>query len=295
VELRHLRYFVAVAEELSFTRAAARLHTAQPSLSQQIRQLEAEVGVPLFERSRRFVRLTSAGRTLLREAREILGRVDHAVRLASRAASGQAGEVAVGTFAGADQKILPRLRVAMAEKLPDVRLVFHSNYAVEPLTALRDGTLDLAFTRGPLDAPDLVVTELLRESILVVLPAHHRLARRRRIAVRLLDDLPFITMTRRFAPALHDVITAVAQQARLKVHPVERADNVHGHLAMVQAGLGFALLPDYVNGILPTGVITRPLDFVPAPWVSIVMAQPRSPATPAVRLVTQLVRECMSI
>jgi LysR family transcriptional regulator, hca operon transcriptional activator len=133
MELRHLRYFVAVAEELNFTRAAERLHTSQPSLSQQTRQLEAALGVRLLERSRQHVALTSAGRIFLREAKEILGRVEHG-RLAKQAADGRAGDLSVGTFPAADVRILPALRPVLAVHLPHLRLILHSKYAVEPVT-----------------------------------------------------------------------------------------------------------------------------------------------------------------
>jgi DNA-binding transcriptional LysR family regulator len=155
MELRHLRYFVAVAEELNFTRAAARLHTSQPSLSQQIRQLEAGVGVRLLERSRQHVALTSAGRIFLREAKEILGRVEHAGRLAKQAADGRAGDLSVGTFPAADVRILPALRPLLAAHLPDLRLILHSKYAVEPVAGLLAGTLDVAFVRGPIESDEL--------------------------------------------------------------------------------------------------------------------------------------------
>src|SRR5688572_15699841 len=145
VELRHLRYFVAVAEELNFTRAAARLHTSQPSLSQQIRQLESAVGVMLLDRSRHHVALTNAGRIFLREAKDILGRIDHAGRLAKQAADGRAGELSVGTFPAADVRIIPVLRPLVATHLPHLRLILHSKYAVEPVTGLRTGALDVAF------------------------------------------------------------------------------------------------------------------------------------------------------
>ena len=145
VELRHLRYFVAVAEELNFTRAAARLHTSQPSLSQQIRQLESAVGVLLLDRSRHHVALTNAGRIFLREARDILGRIDHAGRLAKQAADGRAGELSVGTFPAADVRILPALRPRLAESLPNLRIVLHSKYALDPIKGLQSGALDVAF------------------------------------------------------------------------------------------------------------------------------------------------------
>jgi LysR family hca operon transcriptional activator len=292
MELRHLRYFVAVAEELSFTRAADRLHTAQPSLSQQIRQLEGEIGVRLLERTKRRVQLTSAGRVLLRESRDILSRVEYAARLASKAAGGQAGEISIGTFPGSDVKILPRLRPLLAKRLPDVRLVMHSKYVLNTMSGLHEGTIDVGFLRGPLSDPDLVIEEVLRERIIAVLPAHHRLARAKRIAVDRLADLPCIAISHAAAPALHDAVATLYQRASVTVEPVQSADNVLGHLGMVAAGLGFALLPDYVSSILPERVVIRPLDWAPEPQVTIVMAHRKSDPSSVVRAFRQLVREC---
>lgn len=291
VELRHLRYFVTVAEELSFTRAAARLHTAQPSLSQQIRQLEKELGVKLLDRSRHHVAVTNAGRIFLQQAKDILLRVEHAGALARQAADGRAGDLSVGTFPSADVKILPAMRPLVAEHLPNVRLTLHSKYAIEPLSGLRAGKLDVAFMREPNDAADLEVIELLREEIVIVLPAHHALARRKKIPVDSLDDLPCITMERAMSPALHDATAALYRQARIRMHAVSSADNVLGHLQLVQEGLGFALLPDSTITLLPPGVTFRPLDCDPIPTVSIVVAYRRGNTSRLLREFVGLLRE----
>jgi LysR family transcriptional regulator, hca operon transcriptional activator len=292
VELRHLRYFVAVAEELSFTRAAARLNTAQPSLSQQIRRLEKAVGVKLLDRSRHHVALTNAGRIFLRQAKDILGRVEHARRLARQAADGRAGDLSVGTFPSADVRILPALRPLVAEHLPDLRLILHSKYAIEPLSGLHAGTLDVAFMRGPTEAAGLEMVELLRERIVLVLPSHHALARRKQIPVKMLDDLPCITIERSLSPALHDATANLYREARIRMHAVSSADNVLGHLQMVQEGLGFALLPESMNALLPAGVTFRPLDCDPVPTVSIVVAWKSGNASRLVREFVSLVRRC---
>jgi LysR family hca operon transcriptional activator len=272
VELRHLRYFVAVAEELNFTSAAARLRTAQPSLSQQIRQLEKLVGAQLLDRDRHRVALTNAGRIFLQQARDILSRVEHAQRLARQAADGRAGDISVGTFPSADVRILPQLRPLIAEHLPDLRLILHSKYAMDPAEGLRSGALDVAFMRGPLDKAGLDSCELLRERLVIVLPAHHALARRKRIPVKSLDDLPCITLERSLSPPLHDAAAALYRQAKIRMHVVSSADNVLGHLKLVQEGLGFALLPDSICALLPAGVTFRPLDKGVAPTVSVVAA-----------------------
>ena len=292
IELRHLRYFVAVAEELSFTRAAAQLHTAQPSLSQQIRQLEKAIGVRLFDRSRHHVALTNAGRVFLQQARDILGRIDHAGRLARQAAEGHAGELSVGTFPSADVRILPALRPLIATHLPDLRLLLHSKYAVEPISGLQSGKLDIAFMRNPDDGAGLEVLELLRERIVLVLPSHHSLARRKRIPVKSLDDLPCITMERSLAPELHDATATLYREARIRMHAVSNADNVLGHLQLVQEGLGFALLPESLNALLPNGVTIRPLDCDPIPTVSVVLAWKKGNDSRLVKEFVRLVRQC---
>jgi LysR family hca operon transcriptional activator len=294
VELRHLRYFVAVGEELSFTRAAQRLRTAQPSLSQQIRQLEKAVGVKLLDRSRQHVALTNAGRIFLQQAKDILARVEHAGRLAQQAADGRAGELSVGTFPSADVRVLPALRPLIAARMPDLRLILHSKYAVEPIGGLQSGALDVAFVRGPLDADGLDSVELLREQLVMVLPAHHALARRKAVPVASLDDLPCITMERRLSPALHDAAANLYREARIRMHAVSKADNVLGHLKLVQEGLGFALLPDSISALLPPGVIFRPLECDPVPTVSILAAWKAGNASRLVRELVDLARSCLS-
>jgi LysR family hca operon transcriptional activator len=292
MELRHLRYFVAVGEELSFTRAARRLHTAQPSLSQQIRHLEREVGVPLLERDRRTVRLTPAGRAFLAEAAAILDRVNYAARLAVKVSSGGAGELSVGTFPAADVKILPRLRTLLASRLPDLRLVFHSRYAVEPLSGLRHGMLDVAFVRGPVADAGLEAIELLREPLVLVVPAAHALAKKARVPVKALDRMTFIATPRELAPALHDAIASVFAQNNVRLQQVEGADNVLGQLNLVQAGLGVALIPDYVRAILPPGVVMKPLVVHPVPTVGIYLVKRREASLAALDSFTTLVLEC---
>lgn len=292
MEIRHLRYFVAVAEELNFTRAAAKLRTAQPSLSQQIRQLEKLVGVQLLDRSRHHVALTNAGRVFLQQARDILSRVEHARRLARRAADGRAGDLSVGTFPSADVRILPALRPLVAEHMPDLRLILHSKYAVDPVEGLRSGTLDVAFMRGPVDAEGLESCELLREQLVIVMPAHHPLATRRRVPVKSLDDLPCITLDRSLSPPLHDAAAALYREAKIRMHAVSSADNVLGHLKLVQEGLGFALLPDSITALLPPGVTFKPLDHGVAQTLSVVAAWKSGNSSRLVREFIDIARQC---
>ena len=155
---------------------------------------------------------------------------------------------------------------------------------------LRTGALDVAFMRGPLDVDGLEVIELAHESIVVVLPAHHPLTRRTRIPLDVLHDLPCITMERALAPALHDAIASLYRKARIRMQAVSSADNVLGHLQLVQAGLGFALLPDSVGSLLPPGVVVKPLASDQVPTVSIVVAWKKGNGSPLVRSFLDLVR-----
>lgn len=284
-----------MAEALSFTRAAERLRTAQPSLSQQIRQLENAIGVKLLDRSRHHVSLTNAGRIFLQQSRDILGRVEHASRLAQQAADGRAGELSVGTFPSADVRILPALRPLMAQELPDLRLILHSKYAMDPIAGLQSGTLDAAFMRGPMEAEGLELLELLREQIVIVLPAHHVLARRKRIPVKMLDDLPCITLERTLSPALHDAAATLYREASIRMHAVSSADNVLGHLQLVKEGVGFALMPDSISALLPAGVTFRQLDCDPVPTVSVVLGWKTGNGSRRIREFVKLVCRCCGI
>ncbi len=140
-----------------------------------------------------------------------------------------------------------------------MRLILHSKYALDSIAGLQSGALDVAFVRGPLVAEGLESVELLREQLVIVMPSHHPLARRKRIPVESLDDLPCITMPRSLSPALHDAAASLYREAKIRMHAVSSADNLLGHLQLVQEGMGFALLPDSIQGLLPPGVTSRPL------------------------------------
>jgi len=165
-----------------------------------------------------------------------------------------------------------RVLPLIAEHLPDLRLILHSKYAVDSITGLQSGALDVAFVRGPIETEGLETVELLHEEIVMVLPSHHALARRKRVPVESLDDLPCITMERSLSPALHDAAAKLYRDAKIRMHAVSSADNMLGHLQLVQEGQGFALLPDSVSALLPPGVTFRPLACDPVPTVNILVA-----------------------
>jgi LysR family hca operon transcriptional activator len=292
MELRHLRYFVAVAEELNFTRAAQRLNTAQPSLSQQIKQLEADIGIPLLDRSKRHVALTAGGKVFLGEAREILAHVERAGQRAVRAQQGESTELIVGVVPAAEIKILPKLIPLVERRLPGIRLVLRNLPSAEQKRLLATGSLDVGLLRGPLQDTRLTVEDVLWEKLVVGLPARHALARKKVVSVRQLNDHPFIMVSRKGSPELHDAIQAFCESSGLHPRVVQQADNVLGNLNMVRAGIGFALLPDYAASILPGGVVARPLAWNLAPVVSLVVAHRRGKPTAAMLAFKRLLREC---
>src|ERR1017187_174711 len=292
MELRHLRYFVAVAEELNITRAAKRLHTSQPSLGQQVKQLEEFVGTPLLERNKRHVHLTAGGRAFLREARDILQRVDHAIEKTIRASNAKTGELSIGVSPPAEVRVIPKILPLMEERLPNLTLMLHSLSTEDQIAALRKYTIDVGFVRGPIDEQDLTSEEVLREKIVVVLPAKHRLAKVKRIKFRMLDDLPCVTFSRGSAVPLRNIVGSLYKQSRLRVRSVQEADSVLGYLNMVAAGLGYGLLPEYVKWILPRNVISRPLDYHPLPTISLAMVYRTNDKLPSLQAFKEVFHQC---
>lgn len=292
MELRHLRYFVAVAEQLNFTRAAERLNTAQPSLSQQIKNLEADVGIPLLDRSKRHVALTEGGKVFLGDTKEILARLDRAVERAVRAQQGRSAELVIGVVPAAEIKILPKLIPLVERNLPTVRLVFHNLPSAEQKRLLAMGSLDFGILRGPLEDPRLEVEDILFEKLVVGLPSKHPLASRKTVSIRQLNAVPFIMVSREGSPELHDAVQAFCERSGLHPRVVQQADNVLGNLNMIRAGIGFGLFPDYATSILPKGVVVKLLAWDPAPVVSLVVAHRRTKQTAAMLAFKKLLREC---
>jgi LysR family transcriptional regulator, hca operon transcriptional activator len=291
-ELRHLRYFIAVAEELNFTRAAARLHTAQPSLSQQIRQFEQWVGTPLLRRDRHHVELTPAGKVMLAEAREILQKTGDAVRNALAAANKSSKQIIIGMNPCAEVKIIPTILPIFQGRFPETRVLLHSLPTTSnQVDSLRDRTIDIGFMRRIEDSADLVIETVLRENILVLLHANHRLAQHERIPIVELLPIPFIGVDKEHGPNLHGIIESFCSRERIQFHHIQDSQNLLGAINMVGANLGFALAPDYVQQILPKHVVARPLDCLNPPTIDLICAYPRGDLTPTLRSFLTILRE----
>lgn len=279
---RYLRYFIAVAEELSFTRAAERLHTVQPSLSQQIRRLEEIVGAELFLRRKHRLYLTEAGRIFLEEARTILEHTDRAIAQARQAARAEAGFITIGFVPGVEGKIFTRILPLLRDQYPMVELTLRSLTSPQQLEALHNHEINLGFLRPPIDAPELGWETILSDKIIAVVPAGHPLARMKRIPVESLSVLPFLEVARETAPALHDKAKEIAAKAGVEFNSILPADSVLMSLNEISAGLGFSLMPDYVRQILPANVVARALACDPEPDIPLLAAYRKDEKLPFV-------------
>lgn len=258
--LRHLRYFVTVAEERHFGRAAERLHMAQPPLSQQIRRLEADLGVELFVRTTRRVDLTAAGAAYLERARAILASVVGAADEARRVAAGAVGHVALGCVGSATYSLLPALSRRLADELPGVEFSFRGEMLVaDQLDALRERTIDLALLRTPVTDGSLTVTTLRKERLVVAVPSGHRLAARRQLRVADLARTDLIVHSAGRRSAMYDVVRrlfADAGEAPRIRHEVGETSTL---VTLVAGGLGVAVVPQPVSALALAGVTYVPL------------------------------------
>jgi DNA-binding transcriptional LysR family regulator len=260
VELRHLRYFVAVAEERHFGRAAERLHMAQPPLSQQIRQLEGELGVTLLERTTRRVDLTDAGVAYLARVREILATVEDAGHEAQQIDAGLQGRLAIGCVGSATYSLLPKLARALREELPGIEFAFRGEMLVpDQVAALLEREIDLALLRPPVDEPLLTVTTLRREKMIAILPDTHRLAGRRRLRVADLHDEDFIVHSARHRSVMHATVLLLCREAGFSPRVRHEVVETSTLVTLVAGGLGVALVPEPVSMLGVPGATYCPL------------------------------------
>ncbi|KSS10676.1 LysR family transcriptional regulator [Pseudomonas aeruginosa] len=262
MELRHLRYFIAVAEELHFGRAAERLGISQPPLSQQIQALEEELGARLFERTTRRVELTDAGRLFLDESRQVLAQVDKAVLLARRAHLGELGELKIGFTSSAPfTSTIPSSIHAFRKAYPDVHLDLQEMSSRQVLKALLEESLQVGVIR-PLALPDAVHwVELFREPLVAVLRADHPLAAGSEdgLAIAALAEEPFVFFPRSYGTGLYDQVIALTRQAGFSPRIAQEASEAMTIIGLVSAGLGVSILPASFRRTRVDGVVYRTL------------------------------------
>jgi DNA-binding transcriptional LysR family regulator len=297
MELRHLRYFIAVAEEGQITRAAERLGIEQPPLSQQMRALERELGAQLLRRKPRGVEPTHAGQAFLADARAILAQVDHAFATTRRAARGEQGRISVGFTSSAPfHPFVPRVFRAFRQAYPLVGLTLEESGTTELIESLRDERIDAAFIRTPVSDPaGLTVTPLLEETMLVALPSDHDLALRKNKAdpalpLKALAAEPFILYRRRTGPGLYDAIIAACHAAGFSPRIGQEAPRIVSTLNLVAAGLGISVVPASLQRMHMDGVVYCRLKGAAQPRAPLLLATRRGEASAAVRRFAELVR-----
>jgi len=283
MELRHLRYFVAVAEEGSLTVAAERrLHTAQPSLSRQMRDLEYQVGAQLMVRSARGIELTAAGRVFLDHARLALAQVEAAREAARRAAEPAKLSFTLGFLTGTEMDWLPEAMRVLHEELPNIEVRVRSQYSPDLAADLMRGKLDLAFLRPESNAVDLTYKTVTREPFVVFMPSDHRLASHAAIRVQEIVGEKFI-MISNTAPVPRMVIEEYLRRSDIDITPDHEADHLAMAMSLVASTRGVALLPEYARNFMPWSVVSRPLAGE-APMVDLVIGYSNANTSPILKM-----------
>ena len=284
MELRHLRYFVAVAEEHSLTTAAEqRLHTAQPSLSRQMRDLELEVGVPLMIRHARGIELTPSGRAFLERARFALSAIDAAVEAARRAEHRAKPCFNIGFLTGYEMRWMPATLQILHDELPNIDVMVSSRISPELADGLRRGNLDIAIFRRERNAPDLEFRLLVKEPLVAILPSDHRLAANENVDVHDLVGEPFISVSQTAAPALRVVLDEFLERSGVDLPPSYEVDNLAMAMSMIASTRGVAVLPKYAEDYMPQSIDSRPLR-EETPTIDLVAGYLKSNTSPALML-----------
>lgn len=259
MELRHLRYFIAVAEHLHFSRAAETLQIAQPPLSQQIQSLENELGVLLLVRTRRSVQLTPAGKAFLGEAKKVIAQAEHAIAVAHQAHSGILGQLDIGFVGTAMAEVLPTVLKAFREQYPFVKTTLQNLVTTEQMQALREGQIQVGILHPPLLDASLHLEIIRREPLTVVLPTDHALALQKQIALAQLREETFVMYPRAWNPGLFDQVTSLCQNAGFHMRLGQEALGWESIISLVAANFGISIVPASSQLLRNAGVAYRPL------------------------------------
>jgi len=259
MELRHLHYFIAVAEELHFSRAAERLHISQPPLSQQIRDLEDELGVKLFERTKRQVQLTEAGKVFLDRSYRVLAQLEQAIAATQQIGRGEVGRLTISFVSSAMYTILPEILRVFREQFPAVELQLHELTTAQQIQALHDKQVDVGIVRSAISEPGLSVECFLPESLVLALPETHPLSTQTQVSLSTLVDESFILFPAKMGPVFYEQIIHSCQQVGFRPKVAQEAVQMETIISLVAAGLGIAIVPTSLQNFHRSGVIYRPL------------------------------------
>jgi len=264
MELRHLKYFVAVAEELHYGRAARKLNIAQPPLSQQIMNLESVLGIKLFDRSKRNIQMTAAGSHFLKEAKQVLLQVEQAAETARMIYGGKAGRLVVGFVGSVIHTFLPEGLRLFRERFPKVEMVLHEMNTAEQIASLHAKRIDVGFLYIGAQDRALAFKTLTMAPLLAVLHNNHPLSGRKSVHIRQLAHEPFIANTRSSEPVVRDAFISLCHSAGFSPRIAQEAGQVQTVLGLVASGLGTCLLPDFIKNIRRPGVQYVPLSGSPS-------------------------------
>ncbi|MDY6530503.1 DNA-binding transcriptional regulator HcaR [Acinetobacter faecalis] len=287
MELRHLRYFITVAEELNFSKAALKLYTAQPSLSQQIKDLEEDVGVRLLNRTKRKVELTDEGAVFLEQARLTLAQADKAVAMARQVSQAKQQMLRIGFVPVAEMKIFPYVLPNLRLQNSDLKIELLSLNNNEQMKALKKGDIDIAFTRHNFTSEEIESTFVLREPLMFILPKDHPLAKYDRIPVKALNGIDFIIPSSEQSYTLHHTILNFAKEHGIEFNIVQTADNILFNINSIGMDLGCTILPAYITPLSMDHSVVRPLN-VELPQIDLYVSHRKENTSNAVKRFMEL-------
>ena len=287
MELRHLRYFITVAEELNFSKAALKLYTAQPSLSQQIKDLEEDVGVRLLNRTKRKVELTEEGAVFLEQARLTLAQADKAVAMARQVSKAKQQLLRIGFVPVAEMKVFPYVLPNLRVQNPDLKIELLSLNNLEQMRGIQKGELDITFTRHNFHNDEIESKFVLREPLIFLLPKDHPLAKYERIPVKALNGIDFIIPAEEQSGTLHNAILEFAKTQGIEFNIVQKADNILFNINSIGMGLGCTILPGYIAPLTMNNTVIRPLD-VELPYLDLYVSYRKNAASNSVEKFIEL-------
>lgn len=287
MELRHLRYFVTVAEELNFSKAALKLYTAQPSLSQQIKDLEEDVGVKLLNRTKRKVELTDEGAVFLEQARLTLAQAEKAIAMARQVSKAKQQLLRIGFVPVAELKVFPYVLPNLRVQNSELKIELLSLNNTEQMRGIKKGELDITFTRHNLNSDEFESKFVLREPLVLLLAQDHPLAKYDRIPVKALDGIDFIIPAEEQSKTLHDSILTFTKSHGIELNIVQKADNILFNINSVGMGLGCTILPGYITPLVTSNTVIRPLD-VELPYLDLYVSFRKNSTSIAVQKFIEL-------
>lgn len=290
MELRHLRYFVAVAEELNFTKAAQRMCTVQPSLSQQIKDLENEVGVQLLIRSNRKVELTEEGKAFLKQAILSLEHAELAIQEARKVANLQKDQLNIGFVPVAEMKIFPYIMPNIRAHFPELKIHFHSLTDADQFKALKNAEIDIAFTRYQDQSSDIECVQIFNEPLALIVPKDDPITEQRHVSVKNFNGQNFVISDEDTSPQLHKIISDYFKESKLNVNIMQHSTNILLNVNLVGMGVGWSIVPAYVIPLLGDKIVVKNT-IEPLPMIGLYASYRKAQKNEAIELILRILKQ----